>query len=377
MKTWEQLRNASDEAILEWAGEQPWARAMAACGQDREWHAEGDVWTHTKLVARALCSLEEWIRFTREEQLILLFAVLFHDSGKPATTQIDEASGHTISPNHSKTGMLLARRVLLELETPMEIRERIAMLARFHGRPQHLLSKPSPELEVIKLSWLLSNRLLYWLALADTRGRVTAEMSRSEENLALWRLVSEEQCCWEAPYPFTNDSARFLFYRDQLTDLSYTPYEKFTCTMTIACGLPAAGKDTWVAEQAGERPVVSLDSLREEMEIDPEENQGVVAQAAREHCKVHLRAGTDFILNATNITRQVRKRWADLATDYRARVEMVYLDASLPQVLNRNRKREQPVPEKIMRRLAEKLEPPTLTECHRLTVVSQAGTTPW
>lgn len=370
MRTWAELKEASDDGILGWAEEQAWTRAMAGCGQDREWHAEGDVWTHTKLVVQALRSLEEWDRFTREEQLILLFAVLFHDSGKPATTTIDEATGHTISPNHSKAGMLLARRTLLDLGMPLKIRERIAMLARYHGRPQHLLSKPSPELEVIKLSWLLDNRLLYWLALADTRGRVTTEMSRSEENLGLWRLVSEEQACWDRPYPFANDSARFLFYRDELRDLSYVPYEKFTCTMTILSGLPAAGKDTWMLEHAAGRPVVSLDQLREEMDIDPAENQGTVAQAARELSKVHLRASADFILNATNITRQVRKRWADLATDYGARVEIIYLDAPLEKILTRNRQRAEPVPDKVMRRLADKLEPPMLTECHRLSVVS-------
>tara|TARA_B100000676_G_scaffold194569_1_gene191226 strand:- start:62 stop:214 length:153 start_codon:yes stop_codon:yes gene_type:complete len=45
---------------VEWAAEQIWAKAMARCGQDAAWHAEGDVWTHTRMVCEALASLDEW-----------------------------------------------------------------------------------------------------------------------------------------------------------------------------------------------------------------------------------------------------------------------------------------------------------------------------
>ena len=78
------------------------------------------------------------------------------------------------------------------------------------------MEKTSPEHEVVWLSWLVNNRLLYLFALADTRGRDAKEMSRPEENLHLWKLVAEERSCFHAPYAFANDQARFLFYRDQL-----------------------------------------------------------------------------------------------------------------------------------------------------------------
>ena len=47
---WETLSSGGIDDILAWAGEQPWGRAMAGCAQDAGWHAEGDVWTHTKMV---------------------------------------------------------------------------------------------------------------------------------------------------------------------------------------------------------------------------------------------------------------------------------------------------------------------------------------
>jgi hypothetical protein len=51
---WETLKQSSLERITAWAETQPWCWAMANCAQDAEWHSEGDVWTHTKMVLRQL-----------------------------------------------------------------------------------------------------------------------------------------------------------------------------------------------------------------------------------------------------------------------------------------------------------------------------------
>ena len=48
MNAWAEIEHASTNAILDWAESQPSAKAMANCGQDAEWHAEGDVWTQTQ-----------------------------------------------------------------------------------------------------------------------------------------------------------------------------------------------------------------------------------------------------------------------------------------------------------------------------------------
>ena len=80
------------------------------------------------------------------------------------------------------------------------------------------------------------------------RGRQAKEMSRPEENLHLWKMVAEEHGCFDRPFAFANDHARFLFYRDQLSSLHYLPHEDFRCTATLMAGLPGAGKDTWIAK---------------------------------------------------------------------------------------------------------------------------------
>ena len=58
--------------------------------------------------------------------------------------------------------------------------------------PPYLLEKPDPAREVIGLSWLVSHRLLYLFALADTRGRRTRAMARPEDAVHLWKAAAEE-----------------------------------------------------------------------------------------------------------------------------------------------------------------------------------------
>jgi putative nucleotidyltransferase with HDIG domain len=366
VKNWSYIKSATNSQILDWANAQSWSRDMATCQQDAQWHAEGDVWTHTKMVCAELEHLDEWTALDRLSQVKLLLVALLHDSGKPATTAIDPDTGRTRSPKHSLVGVEITRRALRELECDLRTREEIVALVRYHGRPPYLLEKESPEHEVIWLSWLVDTRLLYYFALADTRGRHAKEMTRPEENLHLWKVVAEEQSCFGTPFKFANDQARFLFYRDQLSSFHYTPHENYRCTATLMSGLPGAGKDTWLARNRPDLPIVALDAIRVSLDIDATDNQGEVIQKAREQCRIHLRAGQSFAFNATNITRQMRQRWIDLFTDYSARLEVVYLEPPLSLLLGQNKHRPGPVPEKVILELLEKLEPPNMTECHSL-----------
>ena len=50
MNTWPDITGATNVQILAWTEAQSWAHEMAACQQDDQWHAEGDVWTHTRMV---------------------------------------------------------------------------------------------------------------------------------------------------------------------------------------------------------------------------------------------------------------------------------------------------------------------------------------
>ncbi len=385
---WPQLLRAGDDVILEWAANQPWAREMAGCQQDAGWHAEGDVWTHTCMVWEALRDHAEWSALDRASQITLLMTALFHDSGKPVTTAPDPQTGRIRSPKHALVGAEVARRVLRDLGCELEVRERVVHMVRYHSRPGYLAEQPQFDRPVIFTSWFLSNRLLHLFAVADTLGRrmvdaegiqldldsevrrAAANGGRALERLELWRLAAEEHNCYDRRYPFANDHARFLFYRDALSSLHYVPHEEYRCAVTMLSGMPASGKDTWLSQQRPALPVVSLDELRTELDVDPADDQGAVAAAARERVKEHLRARRDFAFNATNLTRHTRRRWIDLFADYGARIDVVYLEPPVATILERNGSRERPVPQHVMKALISKLDPPTIAECHSLQFVS-------
>jgi predicted kinase len=372
---WHEIKTKSLADILTWAQSQPWAQAMSACGQDAEWHSEGDVWTHTKMVCRQLPDLDQWSELDRNEQLVLIFTALFHDSGKPLTTEVDPSTGRVRSPYHAVRGEHIARCALRELACDLGTREQICQLVRHHGRPAFLAERENPNHEVIKLSWLVQNRLLYLFALADTRGRITTESNRPEENLHYWRLTAEELGCYKAPYPFATDHARWTYFRQAEPNVHYVPHDDLSCTVTMMSGLPGSGKDTYLATHLPDTPVVSLDEIRGELDVDPLDNQGEVAQVAKERCRVFLRAKTSFAFNATNLLQQTRLRWLDLFADYQARVELVYVEPPFGTILaqNKNRSHEQAVPEAVIRKLATKVEPPTWLECHRRVLANSAA----
>lgn len=232
-----------------------------------------------------------------------------------------------------------------------------------------MLERADPEREVISLSWLVENGLLYLLALADTRGRTAREMNRPEDSLHLWKLTAEEQGCFARPYSFANDHARFLFYREKLSSLHYHPHEDYRCTATLLAGVPGSGKDTWLATHRSGLPVVSLDDVRADLEVEPTDNQGTVVQTARERCREFLRARRDFAFNATNVTSRMRRRWIDLFADYAARIEIVYVEPPREVIHAQNQARHRVVPADVIERLLDHAEPPTLAEAHAVTLV--------
>jgi len=132
---WFQLKSATLEEVIGWAEGQTWCQAMSDCLQDAEWHAEGDVWTHTKMVLQKLTELEEWELLSRDDQSILIFTALFHDVAKPLTSMVDPETGKIRSPKHAVKGEHIARAVLRDLNCDLGTREKIAKLVRYHGRP--------------------------------------------------------------------------------------------------------------------------------------------------------------------------------------------------------------------------------------------------
>ena len=112
--------------------------------------------------------------------------------------------------------------------------------------------------------------------------------------------------------------------------------------------------------------MIGLDEIRRESGMSATGNQGKVVTTAKTRARDYLRRQQPFIWNATNVTHALRGQLIDLFTAYRARVRIVYVEAPYSTVLGRNRHRQHPVPESVIKKFAGKLELPDLTEAQEV-----------
>ena len=133
-------------AVLEetgWLKHFPEVASLRGTPQEPEWHPEGDVFTHTQLCLDALVALDEWKAGEAARRRTLMFAVLAHDFGKPATTARAEKRGalRWISPGHEAAGGPLAENFLRRIGAPLELDAPVRALvtnhlAHHHGQAQ-------------------------------------------------------------------------------------------------------------------------------------------------------------------------------------------------------------------------------------------------
>lgn len=343
----------------------PWIATMRDVPQDPIHHAEGDVWIHTHMVCAALVELEAWRALDPDARTSLFLAALLHDVGKPECTVV-EPDGRVRSPGHSPTGAMIARRILWAHGWPASRREPITALIRFHQVPYHLADHRDPRSVAIRLTQTANARDLALLCEADVRGRTSGQLAQQLDNIALFREYCDELGCLDRPYAFASDHARAMYFHRRDRDPTWAAFDDTRLRVTLMSGLPGAGKSTWVRTHAGGEPVVSLDRIRDELDVDPEDGQGPVVARARERAREHLRAGESFVWDATNLSRSLRTSLLSLFYDYGARVRIVHVEAPATELRARNRGRDRKVPENVIDRLLLRWEIPEPTEAHEV-----------
>jgi len=137
--------------------------AMKGCKQPEQFHPEGDVFQHTRLMLKLL---------PEKVSVPLVFSVLFHDIGKPPTASVDE-NGRIRFNGHDRVGAEMAEEIMqrlrfsrAEIDATVEMvrqhmvfkdvpRMRIAKLKRFMARPTF-----EDELELHRIDCASSHRMM-------------------------------------------------------------------------------------------------------------------------------------------------------------------------------------------------------------------------
>ena len=361
------------QALLLSPAEFPWELAVTelpellelkGSTQDPIHHAEGDVWVHTQAVCDELWADPSVHGLPPHRRGELGLAALLHDISKPETRT--EEDGRIRNPGHARRGAVKANRILWELGVPFDSRRSVTALIHAHLKPFHALTDDSPQRLVHRLSWQLMCRDLAALARADINGRICEDKDKLLGNVELFCELCAEEQCLDSPRPFANDHSRVQYFRKPERASMYEAYDDTWGEVTVLCGLPAAGKSTYLAEHLPGLPVVELERIRAEMGVKPTDNQGRVAAEARERAREHLRRKEPFVWSATNISQQQRDPLADLILAYNARLRFVYLEASPSDLRKSNASRANPVPWHAIERMMGRWQVPTLVEAHRV-----------
>jgi len=153
-----------------------WVEPMKASPQNVDHHAEGDVWTHTKMVCETLIELPEWGTLTPTRRALTFLAALWHDVGKPRCVRY--RNGRVTTPKHGPKGAGIARRLLIEKcgydgdADLVEFREQICCLVENHTKPRCFRDFYCKNEELERVA---SRTSCDWLALiseADVKGRL-------------------------------------------------------------------------------------------------------------------------------------------------------------------------------------------------------------
>jgi predicted kinase len=148
--------------------------------------------------------------------------------------------------------------------------------------------------------------------------------------------------------------------------------------VVLAIGLPGSGKTTWF-KRRGVTPL-SSDMLRNILfdDITEQRYQGLVFSTLRSLLRARLIAKMPWnYVDATNLSAHERRQWIKMAKSFGYEAQAVFFDVPLEVCMDRNSRRERTVSDDVMRKMAERLRPPSFKEGFtKITMVRVKGAGP-
>jgi tRNA nucleotidyltransferase (CCA-adding enzyme) len=152
----------------------PELAALIGCPQDPEWHPEGDVWVHTGHCLDFYATQRTQDRY---EDLVVGFAVLCHDLGKPATTR--QENGRWRAMRHASEGLEPTKSFLRRLTAQRQLLEDVLPLVKYHLVPRELYD--------IRAGDAALRRLARRVGRIDRLARVSAADAMGRPPLSDWK----------------------------------------------------------------------------------------------------------------------------------------------------------------------------------------------
>lgn len=367
--------------------------------QDPDWHSEGNVQIHTDMVIDEAYQIADEYNLTEKRAKILIYAALFHDYGKPLTTQEVEIKDKIRigAPRHEEIGASL----LFFLDPPSELSQdewlEVIQLVAYHHIPKKLVVKDAKASEYAKLTRrVLDIELLYLLEVADMTGRTCSDKQDQLDIMEMFKLCAIEHGIWgENPYSDNLAMVKSEFpdyeFPERIAEQMASRYEDGQIFMleeelqraynyissqshlVVLCGLPGCGKSTYTKEHFEGKgyEVISLDSIRENHfgSRAKQCSNDEVVRIAHQELKVLLRERKNIIWDATNFRKDFRSKICQLGFDYKAFVDLRVFHRPESVILRQNASRTHKVPVEVIKEQISLFQLPDIDESHAISFI--------
>ncbi len=393
-----------DECVAMLGTSLDWLLRLKDTPQDPEWHAEGDVHTHTNWVLKALYQLleNEAKHLQGWQRQALILGVILHDIAKPVRTRemMINDKRRIVAPQHEEVGRAYLAFKLMAWELPFQVIWTVLQLVGEHQMPKRLIIKDSPASAYWQLARQVDLELLYFLEVADMRGRSCADPQQQLLYLEEFKLFAEEYGVWKGDHTAAiktaltpqiaglKPSVQAYIYAQAVYQLeqgqitmaeeaiatSYSHREQYA-HLVILCGPSGVGKSTFIAQHYADYALVSLDELRQQFngQRASQKNKGQIIQQAKAELKAALRQKQGVVWDATNVRRDFRAVLSNLGRDYHALVSLVVFLLPEQTLVKQNRERQHSVADSVLYKQLDSYQFPLPNEVHQYQVVAAHG----
>ena len=388
----------------------PQFAAMKGSDHSLEFHKEGDVLQHTKLVVNnaielvksadteydiyGISIISEW------RKQALLMAALFHDVAKPVVTYFDTNKNDFTSPNHGEEGAKLTRMILLDLDyDDARQRELIVSMVRTHMIFFHIFDKDTETMKrkLFKFATQDYNDFhcnfldAYFLHICDCLGSFSTIETGVERNLHIAKvheLGNKKFDDW-----FTLEPQMDRIYRLPKMIAQRTIYGRAweigitdvfdkdnTFNVYVLIGAPGVGKTTLYNQLLSYLPIISRDLTRIELGycgagekyLGTKEEEDNVTRCVNKKMIEYAKRNQSFVIDNTHMRQKYRDEIHKQLKDYNARYVYIYIES--PSISETIRRRTDDFGDKaaaIITRMYQNFEFPWPYEYDELRFIKQ------
>jgi putative nucleotidyltransferase with HDIG domain len=367
----------------------PEFKRLEGIGYHSEWHTEKDAMEHTYMVVNETYKLPEWETLNTFEKKCLLGAALFHDIGKGVSAKIGEDMNWSF-PKHAVIGEKITRYLLWE--EPIEVRERICSLIRYHMKPKFFEDKGYDnaivEKTIIEISHNSNCKLLYLLDKCDRAGALGPHREKEIKKCEDFKFKAILLDCYDNPFYFFDDYHKFDYFHDDtyVIPKNSKDYIDYCCDnglsdkrnyggyfdVHIMCGIAGSGKTTFTKKYMN-LPIISRDLIRVHLGyIDSEgkfkgnkEQEDKVSIIVNEKIKEYCDKKQSFVYDNLNIRKGYRDEFINMVKPYKPIIHIHYFETERYNNISR---RKGQIDENKIIKMQKEMDMPTPSECFYLKI---------